>query len=86
MGDSKVIVDWSFDVYSIHSVGLFHWLGRVKRLIGLFNNLSFQHIYKDFNSLVDDLSKQAIGIEEGSITWEELSDGVLIDSGYLSLQ
>ena len=86
LGDSKYIVDWALDIHVIHSVTPFDWLGRVRRLMGLFPHLTLQHIYWEFNTQADDLSKQAIGIGVGSITWEEFSDGVLIDYGLLTLQ
>ena len=62
MGDSKVIVNWALEVHSIQSVDLYHWLGCVKRLFLLLNNLSFHHIYREYNTLADALSKQAIGL------------------------
>ena len=73
------------EVHTIQSVYLYHWLGHVRRLIGHFNNLSFLHIYMEFNSLADGISKQAIGLGGGMIAWKELSYGCLIDSGLLSL-
>ena len=85
LGDSKVIVDWVNEVHSIQSVDLHHWLGHVKQLIGFFNNLSFHHIYREFNKMADGLSKRAIGLVGGVIDWEELFEGSVIDSGQLSL-
>lgn len=69
MGDSKAIVDWALGVHTIQSVGLLHWLGRVKGPFCLFNNLHFHHIYREYNSLADDLSKQDIDLWGGKIVW-----------------
>ena len=85
MGDSKVIVDWAMEAHSIQSVDLFHYIGRVKRLFGHFINLSFLHIYREYNKLAAGISKQDIGLKGGMIAWEEHSEGCLTDSGQMSL-
>ena len=85
MVGSKVIVDWAMEVHSIQSVDLFHWLGHVKRLIDHFINLSFLHIYHDYNKLVDSLSKEDIDLRGGMISWEEHIVGCLTISGQMSL-
>ena len=45
----------------------------------------FYHIYREFNSKADDLSKWAIGPGEGKIVWEENIEDCLVDSGTLYL-
>ena len=60
-GDSKVIVDWAKDAHSLHSIELHHWIIRVKILINSFQQISFNHIYRELNKDVDLLSKQALG-------------------------
>ena len=83
--DSKVIIEWVKGIYYIRFVELEHWLIRTKFLIKQFNSLSFQHIYREFNSLVDDLSKRAIVPRFKKICWWEFLDDALIESGTLSL-
>ena len=73
------------EVHSIQYVDLLHCLGRVKRLFGHFINLSFLHIYWEYNKQEDGLSKQAIGLGGGVIAWEEHSEGCIIDSRQMSL-
>ena len=85
MGDSKAIVDWALGVHTIQSIELLYCLGRVKGLFCLFNNLHFHHIYREYNSLADDLFKQAIGLGGGNMFWEEKLEGCIVDSGILSL-
>ena len=70
-GDSLVIIDWALGKHSIHSLELEHWILRVKDLIGHFRIVTFQHVFREFNSLADDLSKKAIGMGPGRIFWEE---------------
>ena len=57
LGDSKVVVDWATEIHTVHSIELYHWLGRVKGIIRLCDSLYFHHIYKEYNTLADDLSK-----------------------------
>ena len=57
MGVSKVVVDWAMEAHTIQSMDLYHWIGRVMRLLVLFNNISFLHLYKEFNMMVDSLSE-----------------------------
>ena len=50
-----------------------------------FNNINFDHIYKDQNQLVDQLSKAALEGEEGVLFWEESHDNVVINSHNLNI-
>ena len=70
-GNSKVIVDWALGKHIIHSMDLKHWLLWVEELFGHFSSLTFQHVYREFNSLADELSKRAIGLGAGQIFREE---------------
>ena len=67
MGDSRKIVDWALGIHNIHSMELYHWSSRVKGLFCLFNILHFHHIYREYNSLADDLSKRDIGLGDGKM-------------------
>ena len=68
-GDSKVVIEWAKGNYDIHSVELEHWLRKMKDLIRQFSTLSFQHIFREYNTLADGLSKRAIGIGFNVIYW-----------------
>ena len=85
MGDSMVIVDWALGIHNIHSVDLAHWLSRVKGIFRCFNSVSFQHIYREHNSLAAELSKKAIGLGGGLIFWEDFAKGFSIDSSIVNL-
>ena len=78
MGDSKVIIDWALNLHSLQSINLYHWLGRVRGSVDFFPTLSIRHVYQEFNSHEDALSKQEISIGSDSIFWKDLSNGVLI--------
>ena len=84
-GDSKVIVDWALGKHIIHSIDLERCLFQVKDIFGHFSSLTFQHVYREFNSLADELSKRAIGLGVGWLFFEEHIEGDLTDSGSLNL-
>ena len=67
MGDSKEIVDSDLGIHIIHSTKLSHWLSHVKGLFCHFNNLHFHHIFREYNSVANDLSKRDIGQGGGKI-------------------
>ena len=49
---------------AINVGSLFHWLERIKSLKGSFTEISFHHIYREKNEVVDSLSKKGL---EGSL-------------------
>ena len=85
VGDLKSIVDWANNVHHLHTVELSHWLRWVRELIGLFQQITFCHIYREFNRVANGLSKKVIGSGGGHILWEEHSGGSMIDSRFMSL-
>lgn len=80
-----MIIDWALDKHIIHIVDLENWLVRVKALVSHFRVLTFQHIYREYNMVADDLSKKAMGIGTGMIFWEEFKEEFLMESGSLKL-
>jgi ribonuclease HI len=66
MGDSKVVIEWLIDKGRLQVSSVEGWKARIKSLAKNFQSISFQHIYKNFNSDADVLSKQAIGEPEGT--------------------
>jgi hypothetical protein len=69
MGDSKVIIDWLSNKSRLQVSALEGWKTRIKDLIKCFQSINFHHIYKNFNSEADVLSKQALGEPEGHISY-----------------
>jgi hypothetical protein len=54
------------------------WKLRIKELIKHFQEISFQHIFREYNKEADLLSKQALQEPEGRITyykWENGTEG-----------
>lgn len=76
-GDSQVIINWANGKCGLSSLVLCGWMNRVHSLISRFHELSFSHIYREFNSEVDKLSKLALGDMAGSILVQKFCDGTL---------
>jgi ribonuclease HI len=67
VGDSKIIIDWFSHENNLHVVSLQPWMTKIRLLSEKFQQLKAQHIYREFNKEVDQLSKQALQLEEGVI-------------------
>jgi hypothetical protein len=78
MGDSKLVIDWDNDKIRVDNLEL----GPIKRACGemkrTFEWISFAHISREMNVLVDGLSKQALLLHEGTYVEEEFNEGVLL--------
>jgi hypothetical protein len=72
LGDSKVIIDWINQKGQLHAVNIEGWKLKTKEL-ATFQDINFQHIYRDYNKEVDFLSKRALKEHEGRLSfflWE----------------
>jgi ribonuclease HI len=75
VGDSKIIIDWFSHENNLQVVSLQPWMTKIRVLSGKFQQLKAQHIYREYNKEVDQLSKQAMQLEEDGIyhavgTWK----------------
>ena len=62
VSDSKAFIDWDkYGTSSLQTLVLEHWMVRGSILIHNFAQISFWHIYRDFNDEVNGLSKKGIG-------------------------
>ena len=75
MGDSKVVIDWLSDKGGLMVSSIEGWKKRIKLLIQNFLSIDFQHIYRDFNTVADILSKQAMVEPEGLVTYYRWTNG-----------
>ena len=85
MRDSKVIIEWAKDVYSLRTMEFQHWARRITDIISTFQRITFRHIYREQNFEADGLSKLALREEMKNITWELLLKGAKIDQGSLNI-
>ena len=56
------------------------WCDRIAGIKSSFLALKFQHIYREHNSSVDALSKEALTLEMGKLSYIEMMEGELIGS------
>jgi ribonuclease HI len=77
LGDSKVVIEWMNEKGRIQaSANTFNKsVLHEKELIKHFQEISFAHIFREFNNEADFLSKQAIQEPEGRITFFKWVNG-----------
>ena len=65
-GDSQLVINWATGKYRIQNILLEQILLEVHRLVDLFQNVQFMHIYRERNSCVDLLAKDGSNVLSGS--------------------
>ena len=70
VGASRVIVDWVDRKAKLQVSLLAQWKSIIDNLKENFYFISFKHVYMQFNTSIDSLSKNSIGHEEGHIYFE----------------
>jgi hypothetical protein len=75
LGDSKVVIDWLSKKGRLQVSSLEGWKARILSLSGKFQFITFQHIYRNFNTEADKLSKQAIDDTEGTLSYHRWTNG-----------
>jgi ribonuclease HI len=75
LGDSKIVIDWLNGKGSIMVANLYSWMERITEIIPLFRTLSFAHIYREENMVADNLSKKALFLRQGKISFSHWEDG-----------
>jgi ribonuclease HI len=73
MGDSKFTVDWMNDVTCLENLDLMALGQSLKSISALFHHFNYRHVYRDQNSTIDSLSKDALGLAENLMILEEFS-------------
>lgn len=63
------------------SIHLKHWRDRVKILMYWFQDLTTDHIFREFNDVADSLSKLALDGEAGVLHQEEWEEDALSQKG-----
>ena len=64
-GDSQLVINWINGLYIMHNLLLSPLLSEVIRFSGILDSMVFKHIYRERNSVVDELSKYS------TLVWEE---------------
>jgi hypothetical protein len=84
-GDSKLMIDWTNQGCSIGNMGLISIMKQVKEVKATFESISFTHVYFEFNTQANILSKEALIMQEGTLLVHEYRGGTLISKSQKSL-
>ena len=76
--DSSVIINWVKGTDALSPPKLSHWCRGIRKLCTCFLNMSFYHIYREHNQLVDSLSKSALSLAPGSGIHSEIFEGLMV--------
>jgi hypothetical protein len=74
-GDSKIVIDWLNSRGKLQVISLVGWRDIIKELIKSFNTIHFSHIYRDQNKEAYFVSKKAIHMQEGKISYNQWIEG-----------
>jgi len=85
MGDSKVIIEWLSHKGNLHAIDIKGWKHRTKLLTTNFQEISFRHIFRDFNKEGDQLSKQALLDLKRRLTYYTWENGMIGPPSHLKL-
>ena len=84
-GDSMVIISWVNGLSALEIATLKHWCDDISTLRQLVPPVSFNHIFREHNTLADGLSKMALNLEVGSGHFTETLNGEVIEDGHFTL-
>ena len=84
-GDSQVIINWAKGISALSPPELLHWCRESQKLLKSFKDLTINHIYREYNGIVDRLSKQALTYSPGFGCFYEFIDDHLVSSDSFQL-
>lgn len=73
MGDSKIVINWFNMKGSLQNYILEPWQQKISQLQESFEECTISHVYWEFNSIADSLSKEAFSSPIGILEIKELS-------------
>ena len=84
-GDSQVIINWAKGSTALSPPELVHWCRETKKLISSFQDLSFTHVYREYNRTADRLSKKALSFTQGKGCMMEYIENLLVSQDFFQL-
>ena len=84
-GDSMVVISWVKRLTALKIPTLKHWCNEIFSMLQQAPPVSFNHIFREHNSLADDLSKNALNLDIGTVYFTETFDGEIIGDGCYTL-
>lgn len=85
MGDSRIIIDWLNNKGKLQVLALDYWKEKIRDLIKKFEEISFEHIFRESNAEADHLSKTTLQHQEGLMSYNKWVDGVMGQTMYLKI-
>ena len=77
-GDSSVIINWFMGTDALSPPELSHWCRVIKLLCNSFSYLSFNHLYHEYNMIVDCQSKAILDLAPGTYIFSEYFEDHLV--------
>ena len=84
-GDSLVVISWVNGTAALDVPTLKHWCDDIITMLRLAPPVSFNHIFREHNTLADGLSKRALHLDMGIGHFSETMNGLTIREGLFSL-
>ena len=66
-----MVIEWANNRIQIKAPPLQHLMVEIKRQIGMFGFISFNHVYRELNEEEDALSKSVLLLAQGTFIEEE---------------
>jgi ribonuclease HI len=79
LGDSKLLMDWENGKNQITNMALSPIMELCLEKKKIFEEISFSHVYREFNYKADKLSKEALILQEGHLIEQEFRDNIPLD-------
>ena len=83
--DSSVVINWANDKAALLAMDLVYWCDNITVLKVSFLSLVFQHVYREHNKKADCLSKEALSMASGLLSYIEVYEGSNIGGGEIQL-
>jgi ribonuclease HI len=67
LGDLKLVIDWTNGVNKIENLILNPIMEKITEVRSRFEDISFQHVFRELNKTADKLSKEALILQGGKL-------------------
>ena len=72
VGDLNIVIDWFANDGNLQVISLQSWMEKIRLMSGIFLHLEDKHICREYNQGVDQVSEDALRLEEYGIFWQML--------------
>ena len=84
-GDSSVIINWEKGISTLTTLDIEAWCENIKKLSTLFSSIDYQHVYREYNVRAYILSKEALQLATGLLSFTEYYEGIVIGEDSIQL-